>query len=245
MASRRIANTKRVFEGERALTGLITIGICFIAIGILVRYSLFQNVDLKVTKELQEEYSPVTQVSMKVLTFIGEPFVLPIFGFAAAWGLKRVGLPRASKFVLLSLIAIPINVVLKLIWDTARPDAALVQVAVKTAGTSFPSGHAMGSTALYGAFAALAWIHLDARKTRLPLVLVLIALPFGIGYSRIYLGAHWLSDVLGGTSMGMVVLIPLLRWYLRCIPDEEEIQAAKKAAALQLKNDPTLMKGLP
>jgi len=128
-------------------------------------------------------------------------------------------------------VSIPITIGLKTFWDRKRPDAKIVNVAVGTAGTSFPSGHAMGATSFYGALAALAWIHLNPRRTRLPLTLSLGSMPISIGISRIYLGAHWLSDVVGGWAMGTLVLIPLVRWYLAGIPAEVANQAALKGEA--------------
>ena len=67
---------------------------------------------------------------------------------------------------------------------------------------SFPSGHAMISTAAYGALAYLAWRHLRTRPGRLTLAggsVVLVAL---ICFSRLYLGVHYLSDVLAGVAGG-------------------------------------------
>ncbi len=236
MPSQRLVKTKRVFEGRRALMAVA--GACgvFMGLGALVRYSFLQRFDLKITEELQERNSPVVESVMVGFTNAGDPIVVPILGIVAAGLLWRAGLPRASKLVLASLISVPANVVLKTFWDRARPDADIVNVAVKTAGTSFPSGHAMGATAFYGALAALAWIHLDPKRYRLPLVLVLIAIPIGVGVSRIYLGAHWLSDVVAGSALGLFILIPLVRHYLKAIPAEVETQAATMRGAPALPN---------
>lgn len=228
MASQRVARAKRLFEGRRALAGVGLACVVFFAIGVLVRYSVLQTVDLNVTRELQESNAPPLKGLMLLCTFVGEPLVLGALGVSFAAVLWKDALPRAAGLVLMALGSVPLNMLLKLLWDRARPDAQLVTVAVETAGTSFPSGHAMGGTAFYGALAALAWIHLDPRRTRLPLTLVLIALPVAIDVSRVYLGAHWLSDVVAGSAMGLLVLIPLIRWYLRGIPAEVAVQAAKK-----------------
>ena len=226
MPSRRIAKTKRLFEGRRALGAVV--GACGVALGLgaLVRYSLLQAFDLRVTKGLQEWDAPALGPAMVGLTNAGDPIVVPVLSIVSAVVLRGVGLPRAAKLVLGSSLAVPANVLLKHVWDRARPDAKIVSVAVRTAGTSFPSGHTMGGTAFYGALAALAWIHLDPRRYRLPLMIVLIAIPVGTGISRIYLGAHWLSDVVAGSALGLLILIPLVRRYLKAIPAEVEEQAA-------------------
>jgi len=194
-------------------------------LGALVRYSVLQKFDLRATRSIQTGRRRLEPL-MVGFTNAGDPIVVPILGILLAEAFRRAGLPRAAKLILGSLLSVPANVALKTFWDRERPDAALVSVTVETAGTSFPSGHTMGATALYGSLAALAWIHLDPRRTRLPLTLVLIAIPVVCGFSRIYLGAHWLSDVVAGAALGLLILIPLIRRYLKAIPAEVEEQAA-------------------
>jgi len=206
-------------------------GTVFSAIGFLVRYSFLQALDLRVTRDLQKKKSPLLEPVMEGFTISGSPMVIPVLGGTVAIILWRSALPRAAGFVVFSLVAIPITIGMKTFWDRERPDARIVNVAVRTAGTSFPSGHAMGATAFYGALAALAWIHLDPRRKRLPLTLSLTSMPMFIGISRIYLGAHWLSDVVGGWAMGTFILLPLVRWYLVGIPAEVATQAALKGEA--------------
>lgn len=227
MALLRVARTKRLFEGRRALAAVGAACLVFLVLGVLVRYAGLQALDLRVTRELQERSLPGLLPLMVGLTYAGSPAVVPVLGVLAALALWRRRLDRAAGLVLGSLLAIPLNVVLKLLYDRARPDAEAVQVAVRTAGTSFPSGHAMGATAFYGALATLAWVHLDARRLRLPIVATLAAMPVMIDLSRVYLGAHWLSDVVAGSAVGLLVLIPLVRAYLRAIPEEVREQAAE------------------
>ena len=231
MAPTRIARTKKFFDGKKALAVVGIACVVFMALGVLVRYSFLQGYDLKVTQELQERNLPALQAIMVAATWSGSPAVVPFLGALAAFGLWRAGLPRGALLVLLSLLAIPVDVALKEFWDRARPDAEIVHVAVKTAGTSFPSGHAMGGTAFYGALAALAWIHVRDRRFRIPATLAAVGLPVLIDVSRVYLGAHWTSDVIGGSAVGLLVLIPLVRWYLDGVPDEEATQDAKAEQA--------------
>ncbi len=75
---------------------------------------------------------------------------------------------------------------------------------VDARGLSFPSGHSLNSAATYGLLAVVAW-----RTARLPLlvrrlaVVAGVAVPFAVGLSRIALGVHYPSDVLGGWSAGL------------------------------------------
>jgi undecaprenyl-diphosphatase len=83
---------------------------------------------------------------------------------------------------------------------------------------SFPSGHAMNSTIAYGMLAYILvtlWTRRSASKVGIVLFTVLLVL--GIGFSRLYLGVHYLSDVLGGFAVGSV-------WLAACIVFTETSQ---------------------
>src|SRR5437762_635231 len=79
-----------------------------------------------------------------------------------------------------------------------RPSHDLVDVLLPALGLSFPSGHAMAAVMFYGFFALMAWVHHPQRKRRLFFVTAFVLIAVCISLSRIYVGAHWLSDVLGG-----------------------------------------------
>jgi membrane-associated phospholipid phosphatase len=66
----------------------------------------------------------------------------------------------------------------------------------------FPSGHALASAALYGMLLALVRSRVRSRGWRRVITGGLLLLILSIGFSRIYLGAHWPSDVLGGFALG-------------------------------------------
>jgi membrane-associated phospholipid phosphatase len=67
---------------------------------------------------------------------------------------------------------------------------------------SFPSGHAMMSTAACGALAYLAWSHLRTRRRRVLLIAGTVVFVALICFSRLHLGVHYLSDVLAGIAGG-------------------------------------------
>jgi membrane-associated phospholipid phosphatase len=73
-------------------------------------------------------------------------------------------------------------------------------------GYSFPSGHTMAATLLYGLLAVFIVISLETWRWRVGVVLGAIVMILLIGFSRVYLGAHYLSDVLGAAAMGLAWL---------------------------------------
>ena len=137
---------------------------------------------------------------------------------------------RAAAFIAVAALAGSINVLTKMIVASPRPTTDLVQVIQIANGSGFPSGHAFSATLLYGAV----WIVLPSivpNQTACRLmrgVVVLVAL--GICWSRIRLGAHWPSDVLGGILWGMVALSLLTALFLPRIPHVRDRRVPRPSA---------------
>jgi len=91
---------------------------------------------------------------------------------------------------------------LKYIVDRARPLGAIYT----ELSPSFPSGHATSAMALYGFIIYVVWKH-DTHPLRNPFIIFLTILILLIGLSRLYLGVHYLSDVLVGYAIGLVWLL--------------------------------------
>ena len=98
---------------------------------------------------------------------------------------------------------------------------------------SFPSGHATMSIIVYGSLAILVVRGFSSQRRWLP-----FAVAFGISllvaFSRIYLGAHWLTDVIGGLSFWWAWGALLGRYYLRQTQNDYPIRILLMAAALTL-----------
>ena len=92
----------------------------------------------------------------------------------------------------------------KILVDRPRPE---VDHPVHTAfGKSFPSGHSMSSTICYGAL-LLVFLAVLHRRWRPPAIAATVLLVLAIGSSRLLLGVHFLSDVLGGYALGLAWLV--------------------------------------
>jgi membrane-associated phospholipid phosphatase len=92
---------------------------------------------------------------------------------------------------------------LKFVFARPRPEFVLNQID----SFSFPSGHATGAMALYGVLIYVSINLIKNKLYRIPLIAFLSVLILLIGFSRIYLGYHYLSDVIIGYSIGLVWLL--------------------------------------
>ena len=97
-----------------------------------------------------------------------------------------------------------INNLLKVIIARDRPN---INRLVTETGYSFPSGHSITSMVFYGYLIYLIYKYIDTKKIKIPLIIILSLLIVTIGFTRIYLGVHYTSDVIGGFILGVAYLI--------------------------------------
>jgi len=134
-----------------------------------------------------------------VTFFASLPFLLPA-GLLTPWLLRRAGHPReAWQLVLVMLGSISLNQLLKTYFNRPRPSNSLLH----TWGLSFPSGHAMLAVTFYGCLAWLLARHLGRPGWAVPLLLWAVL----IGITRVYLHAHYATDVLAGFAGGAAWLV--------------------------------------
>ena len=106
---------------------------------------------------------------------------------------------------LLVAVALAANPLLKEIVDRARPAASSVTIREFASGEGFPSGHVQGATLIYGYAAYCLWIASDRRNFWAPVVAGAVVIV--VGFDRIYNGVHWPSDVVGGFTFGLLLLV--------------------------------------
>jgi undecaprenyl-diphosphatase len=112
---------------------------------------------------------------------------------------------KASLISINLILVFLINTLIKWIVHRPRPDE--IMRLIEESGYSFPSGHSMISMAFYGYITYLIYKHVKDKKKRTIYCLLLLFLIFMIGLSRIYLGVHYLSDVLGGFALSVSYLM--------------------------------------
>jgi len=125
----------------------------------------------------------------------------------------RLGRLEAIMILVGGLITL-VNTALKLAINRPRPSADLVHVLSPEQGNGFPSGHAFFVILILGLMAYFIFINLKNRVLRMLVLAGLIALILLTGISRVYLGVHWPSDVIGGYLIGGAFLTALI-WFHR------------------------------
>jgi len=171
--------------------------------------------DMKSYEELQEQASPHFDELMRWISALGE---LSIAMALTAIALLTFALRRQwleAIFILATTSSVLVVLVLKELVQRSRP----FPVAENASGFiqsidqySYPSGHVLFFVVFFGFFAYLAWIHF-AQCVRMIVIAICGTLIVLIGPSRIFLGAHWASDVLGSYIIGAIWLFVLIVAY--------------------------------
>ncbi len=162
--------------------------------------SLVGSGENELVRDLAERRSPGLTTAMRGVTWMGSAFVLAPLAFAICVIFLRLGHTRAAIAVPLSLGgAMLISSVVKLLVARPRPPVEHLQA---VSGFSFPSGHATQATAFWFSLVlAMRAAGVAQRLTRLALAAALVLVPL-VGFSRIYLGVHYPSDVVAGILLG-------------------------------------------
>lgn len=142
------------------------------------------------------------------ITALGGWAVLTIVVIFAAGYLLAIRKVSTAVFVVAASVSGALaGGLLKMLFDRTRPD--LVTHLVEVDSASFPSGHAMHSAIIYLTLGALLAGTQKGRGVKIYLLTAAILLTLAIGFSRVYLGVHWPSDVIAGWSIGAA-------WALAC-----------------------------
>ena len=163
--------------------------------------------DREIYEALYAGHRPALLLAARIASALGEPTVLIGAGIAIALWLWSKG-HRHLPIVLTAIVLIgrALSEAQKYWIARVRPDLEPHLVVVKT--SSFPSGHATSSMIFY---LTLAFALTSGRRWRWPAVAGAVLLSLLIGISRVMLGVHWPSDVVGGWAFGMLWVLLTLR----------------------------------
>ena len=171
--------------------------------------------DLKISHELKEVKNPLFASGMQWVSALGDARVgIILVGVVCALYIVR-GLSLEAFFVLATLSNFALTTFLKVLVARPRPPDFFMDPADFMASVnqySFPSGHVLFFVVFFGFIAYLAWLH-QTGLSRLIVIAACGTLVMLIGPSRVYLGAHWASDVVGSYIIGVLWLFVLILGY--------------------------------
>jgi undecaprenyl-diphosphatase len=193
---------------------LVIVAAAFAGLTFLVKTMPSFTIDLQITKSVQLINFPSFAFLMVVISWLGFVpqsiviaglIILLVYGFGLHW--------EAVMALIAVVFSTAINVLVKDLIQRPRPTAGAVTVIDILNSYSFPSGHVMFYLGFFGFIWFLVFSLLKPSIKR-SLLLVLFGVPIGlIGVSRIYLGQHWASDVLGAYLLGSLTLAAIILVY--------------------------------
>lgn len=147
--------------------------------------------------------SPGLTAFMRFVSFVGKPLVIAVIcvivGGVLLWARSH---RRLYAFAATMIGGGLLNPALKGVFQRDRPSG--FEALGSAPGYSFPSGHAMGATLLFGSLAYVIYFSIEhSRRLRVLAVTLCVLMILSIGASRIYLGVHYLSDVMAGFAAGL------------------------------------------
>jgi len=183
------------------LGGVIGVAVFLAMAGGIGPESTATRVDLALARALHDATTPPWTKILRAITFLGEGWSQVTIGVLVGAVLLRA---RRKLWTLGWVIALAgggiLNTILKTVF--ARPRPFFADPILSAHGFSFPSGHSMGTFILAGMAAYFGVLHMQGRLRHIGIVALALAWAVTMGFSRMYLGVHYLTDVVGGFAAG-------------------------------------------
>jgi undecaprenyl-diphosphatase len=175
--------------------------LAFAAFTVVALTPSLHGLDRDIGTAVQEARHPRLESPMRMVTFLGDGWML--FGLTVATWVALVLRrdPLARRFPLIMLGSALTEWTVK--WLVARPRP-------RGSPSAFPSGHVFTSVAFFGAIVYLLWTRDIPRLWRIAGTAACMLIVTGIALSRLYLKFHWLTDVLGGLTGGTAYVLTAL-----------------------------------
>lgn len=192
-------------KGRFLLTVYILVLALFAVLAGWVHVQPILPIDVAITHEIQRSRSPWLSAVMLAVSYLGNALWL-FTGLIALTVILLWILRLRLEAVLLAFVCLTsalLNVTIKLLVERPRPAQPLVSVLQHATGHSFPSGHVMSYVTYWGLIFSFSIMLFSARRWwRTTLLIISGLFVILVGPSRIYLGDHWASDVLGAYIFG-------------------------------------------
>jgi membrane-associated phospholipid phosphatase len=192
--------------------------------------------DVAITHAFQQNQAPWLRIAMLAISYPGSSPLLPALVLLTTVVFWAKGVRLEAVFIAgLSTVSLLLNIMIKVQIGRPRPTGRLVHIIETAIGYSFPSGHVMAYIAYWGLLFCFGAILFQGKHWwRTILLMTSAAFVVLIGPSRIYLGDHWASDVLGAYLIGGVLLGLTIAVYLP-LKDRGVLQTPRARARMKEK----------
>lgn len=203
---------KRNLSRSEIITGVV-LTVLSVIISLEAHFESHFPGDLGVARFLQSNHSNGLLTAMKGISYIsgGWPAaILVVICCIVLW--RWVGKLEGLSMAAVGLTTL-IGELLKILINRPRPSADMVTVYVSESSKSFPSGHSLFAVMFFGMLAYLAVTRLNNKGFKILILLAVTIVVLWVGVSRIYLGTHLASDVVGAYIIGGWFLMVLIWLY--------------------------------
>jgi undecaprenyl-diphosphatase len=181
------------------------------------------ELDKVITLYVSAIRNPIFDVIFRSLTLFGSlPMVVGVFVCLAFVAKVMHRKPIWAFFMASLAVGAGLSWFLKYATERERPLGGIIPVE----GYSFPSTHALMAVICYGFLGYYMYTYAETKSTKILGIVILVAMPFIVGISRIYLGVHWFSDVLGGWSLGVLLLAAAIS-HVQYLQNQHDSDSAK------------------
>jgi membrane-associated phospholipid phosphatase len=193
---------------------LVLVAGAFGVLTFLVKTMSSFAIDLQITRAIQSINSTFFASLMSLISWPGfspqsmiitTVIILLIYGFGLHW--------EAVMALFAAVFSTGVNILVKDLVQRARPTTGVVNVIATLQSYSFPSGHVMFYLGFFGFLAFLSFSLLKPSLKRSLILALFGGLVLLVGISRVYLGQHWASDVLGAYLLGSLTLVVIIQFY--------------------------------
>ncbi len=193
---------------NRKTIGIGLLSLALIILIILVETNLIASFDSAVYNLLSSNMSDGLTNIVKSITFFGDvKFIVPVLILSVIIGAALNEIKSGAIVAIFVIVSDLIKTILKIIIHRPRPEVLHL---VQEGGFSFPSGHTIAAASLSGILIYLILKSEMNKNLKIVLSSILALMALLVGLSRVYLGVHYASDVLGGFIISSILLLTLI-----------------------------------